>query len=92
MFRSFPYRHRINDAKNDAKTTRKRRADQLAANKGPTPRPPTINGNPSLRIRENKVGQRTQKQDGAQHTFFKIQWCGQLCPARNRRNIFMETS
>ena len=42
---------------------------------------------------QNKAGQRTQKQDGAQHTFFKKDlWCGQLCSARNRRKIFTETS
>ena len=42
---------------------------------------------------KNKVGQRTQKQDGtARLFFFKILWCRQLCCARNRRKIFTETS
>ena len=42
------------------------------------------------------VGQRTQKQDWhtvTQHPFFKkILWWRQLCSARNRRKIFIETS
>ena len=43
-FCSFSYRHRINDAK----TTRtwKQRADQLAANKGPAPKPPDYKWEP----------------------------------------------
>ena len=34
----------------------RRRHDASHANTAPTPRPPTINGNPSLRIRAKKVG------------------------------------
>ena len=34
----------------------RRRADASHANIAPTPRPPTINGNPSLRIREKEQG------------------------------------
>ena len=33
----------------------RRRHDASHANTAPTPRPPTINGNPSLRIREKKI-------------------------------------
>ena len=40
---------------NDAATTTRRRHDQHDANTGPTPWTPTINGNPSLRIRENHI-------------------------------------
>ena len=39
----------------DETTTTPRRHDKHHANTGPTPRPPTINGNPSLRIREKIV-------------------------------------
>ena len=51
-FCSFPNRHGINDPT----TTRRRPDETLEANKGPGPQ--TINGNPSLRIREFKNDQK----------------------------------
>ena len=39
----------------DETTTSRRRHNTNDANTGPTPRPPTINGNPSLRFREKSL-------------------------------------
>ena len=39
----------------------RRRHDASHANTAPTPRPPTINGNPSLRIREKNSKQKANK-------------------------------
>ena len=53
VFAAFPIDTELSTRKTTRKKNAKRRADQLEANKGPAPDPQTINGNPSLRIRES---------------------------------------
>ena len=53
----------------DDTTTRPRRHDKHDANTGPTPRPPTINGNPSLRFREKYLIQIIESSHVLLHTW-----------------------